>query len=141
MANTDRPPLWNAGTFMRWASAEASISIFSVCFPNMNYPAQRAHHHGLSSFFTRREHASSSISNTGPSSALGQDKGGFRRIGNGRTTSVTDSRTILDQGGLYSVSASVEQHVEDKDIAVGQVHMRQEVNVVEDVRCNLVSYV
>ena len=100
----------------------------------MNYLVQRARHHGMSSLFTRREYASSSIPNTGPSSALGQDKEGFRRIGNGRTTSVTDSRTILDQGGLYSVSASAEQHVEDKDIAMGQVHMRHDVNVIEDER-------
>ena len=94
----------------------------------MNYLAQRARHHGISSLFTRREYASSSISNTGPGPALGQDKGGFRRIGNG------DSRTILDQGGLYSVSASAEQHGKDNDIAMGQVHMRQDVNVVEDER-------
>ena len=100
----------------------------------MNYLAQRARHHGMSSLFTRREYASKSISNTGPSSALGQDKGGFRRIGNGRTPSATDSRAILEQGGLYSVSASAEQHVDDKDIAMGQVHMRQDVNVIEDER-------
>ena len=121
-------------TFLRWVSAEGSISIVSVCLPNMNYLAKRARHHGMSSLFTRREYASSSISNTGPGSALGQDKGGFRRIGNGRTTLVTDFRTILDQGGMYSVSASAEQHFEDKDIAMGQVHMRQDVNVIEDKR-------
>ena len=121
-------------TFLRWVAAEGSISIVSVCLPNMNYLVQRARHHGMSSLFTRREYASSPISNTGPSSALGQDKGWFRRIGNGRTTSVTDPRTILDQGGLYSVSASAEQHVEDKDIAMSQVHMRQDVNVIEDER-------
>lgn len=125
---------WNTVTFLRWVSAEGSISIVSVCLPNMNYLAQRARHHGISSLFTRREYASSSIANTGPSSALSQNKGGFRRIGNGRTTSVIDSRTILNQGGLYSVSASAEQHVEDKGIAMGQVHMRQDVNVIEDER-------
>lgn len=88
----------------------------------------------MSSLFTRREYASSSTSNTGPGSALVQDKGGFKRIGNGGSTSVTDSRTMLDQRGLYSVSASAQQHVEDKDIALGQVHMRQDVNVIEDER-------
>ena len=88
----------------------------------------------MSSLFTRREYASSSISNTGPSSALGQDKGRFRHIGNRGITSVSDSRTVLGQSGLYSVSASAEQHVEDKDIAMGQVHMRQDVNVMEDER-------
>ena len=121
-------------TFLRWVSAEGSISIVSVCLPNMNYLVQRARNHGLSSLFTRREYASSPISTTGPSSASGHDKGGFKRIGNGRTTSVDDSRTILDRGGLYSVSASGEQHVENKDIAMGQVHMRQDVNVIEDER-------
>lgn len=121
-------------TFLRWVSAEGSISIVSVCLPNMNYLAQRARHHGMSSLFTRREYASSSTSNTGPGSALVQDKGGFKRIGNGGSTSVTDSRTMLDQRGLYSVSASAQQHVEDKDIALGQVHMRQDVNVIEDER-------
>lgn len=123
---------WNAVTFLRWVSSEGSISIISVCLPNMNYLAQRARHHGTSSLFTRREYASSSTSNTGPGSALGPDKGGFKRIGNGGTT---DSRLMRDQGGMYSVSASVEQqHVEDKHIALGQVHMRQDVNVIEDER-------
>lgn len=125
---------WNAVTFLRWVSAEGSISIVSICLPNMNYLAQRARHHGISSLFTRREYASSLIANTGPSSALSQNKGGFKRIGNDRTKSVTDSRTILNQGGLYSVSASAEQHFEDKGIAMGQVHMRQDINVIEDER-------
>ena len=102
----------------------------------MNYLAQRARHHGLSSLFTRREHASNSVSDGGPGSASsGRDKGWLGRTGNkGRTTSGTESRTILDQGGLYSVSASAEQQVEDKDIAMGQVHMRQDVNVIENER-------
>ena len=88
--------------------------------------------------FTRREYASSSLLPPGPSPASGYDKGGFKRIGNGRTTSANNPRTILDRVGLYSVSASGEQHVENKDIAMGQVHMRQDVNVIEDERWNAV---
>ena len=40
---------------------------------------------------------------------------------------------MLDQGDMYSVSASAEQHFE-RDIALGQVHMRQDVNVRGDER-------
>lgn len=73
------------------------------------------------------------IPRVGPGSSSIQGKGDFRRIGNRGTTSDTRDRLMLDQGDMYSVSASAEQHFE-RDIALGQVHMRQDVNVRGDER-------
>ena len=39
-----------------------------------------------------------------------------------------------DQRGIYSVSVSSEQSTGESGIALGQVHMRQDINVVEDER-------
>ena len=98
----------------------------------MTYLAQRARQHGISSLFTRREYASSSMSNFGPRSGLAQDNKGFQRIGNGGTTSATKDKPMLDQCGTYSVNASAGQQLED--IALGQVHMRQDISVRQDER-------
>ena len=42
---------------------------------------------------------------------------------------------------MSSVSASRKQQVVDKDIAMGQDYMRQDVNMRGGLRCDLVSYV
>ena len=55
-------------------------------------------------------------------------------MGNGGTISLAESRLMLNQRGIYSVSVSSEQSTEESGIALGQVHMRQDVNVVEDER-------
>lgn len=55
-------------------------------------------------------------------------------MGNDGTTINTDDRLRLGQHGRYSASASVEQYVEAEDIALGQVHMRQDIDVTEDER-------
>ena len=50
----------------------------------------------------------------------------------------TEDQLMLGQPGIYSVSVSAEQHVEGRDIALGRVHMRQDINVEEDEKCALV---
>ena len=131
LSKADRSLLGNTITYGRWALSEGSVSIVSVCLPNITHLAQRARHHGILSLFTRREYAS--IPRLGPGSSSIPNKGNFRRIGNGGTTSGTRDRLMLDQGDMYSVSASAEQQSE-RDIALGQVHMRQDVNVRGDER-------
>ena len=66
-----------------------------------------------------------------------QDKGGFQRISKGSTAPLTKERHSLDRPG-YSVSASADQHSEEMPIALGRVHMRQEISVGEDDRWGLV---
>lgn len=114
--------------YAKWAIAEGSISIVSICLPNMAQLLQRGRQHGMSSLFTRRQYAPKSFD---PSS---QDNGAFQRIGYGGSASVTEGRLMSDQGGLYSVSATADQHSEERDIALGQVRMRQEVTVGGDER-------
>ncbi len=128
----------NTITFLHWAIAEGPISIVSMCLPHITHLAQRARQHGFSSLFTRREYAPSSTSNVGARSALAQDKEGFQRIGKGGTTPFTKDRLVLDQHGTYSVSASADQHFDERHIALGQVHLRQDVSVREDERWALV---
>ena len=134
ITNTDRSTLGNSISFLCWALSEPSISIFSICLPNVSYLIQRARHYGVSALYTRREHASRPISNVGLGPTSVQKQGGFERIGNGGTTSLAEDRLIPDQRGVYSVSVSAEQSTEERGIALGQVHMRQDVNVVEDER-------
>ena len=100
----------------------------------MNYLVQRARHHGVSALCTGREYASRSISNVKLSLSSAQKQGAFERIGNGGTTSLAEDRLMSDRRGVYSVSVSAEQSAEERGIALGQVHMRQDVNVVEDER-------
>ena len=66
-----------------------------------------------------------------------QDKGGFQRMPKASTAPLSKERDGLDQPG-YSVSASADQYSEERPIALGQVHMRQEVSVGEDERWGLV---
>ena len=63
-----------------------------------------------------------------------QRQGGFARLDNGGTTSLAEDRLMPDQRGVYSVSVSADQSTEERGIALGQVHMRKDVNVVEDER-------
>ena len=66
-----------------------------------------------------------------------QDKGGFQRIPKSSTAPLTKERNGLDRPG-YSVSASADKHSEERPIALGQVHMRQEISVGEDEGWGLV---
>lgn len=134
ITDTDRYTLGNIVPLVCWVLAEGPISIFSICLPNVNYLVQRARHHGVSALCTRQEYASRSISNVGLSHTSTQKQGGFERIGNGGTTSLAGDQIMPDRRGVYSVSVSAEQYGEERGIALGQVHMRQDVNVVEDER-------
>lgn len=141
--------LGNTVTYTSWSIAEAAISTVCICLPNMAQLFQRARQHGMEALFTRREYiigSSGSRSKTGPaaSTLLPGSKGQFRRImGNDGTTSssaVNDDDHLIyninGQGRLYSVTASAQRRrSEDRDaIALGQVHMRQDVSVMEDER-------
>ena len=48
--------------------------------------------------------------------------------------SITKDGLMLDQINTYSVSTSAEQRSEERDIALGQFHMRQDVSMREDER-------
>ena len=121
---TDRSNLGNLVPLLCWVLSEGSISILSICLPNVNYLFQRARHHGVSALFTRREYASASI----------QKQGGFERIVNRGTTSLAEDRLMPDRRGVHSVSVFAEQSAGERGIALGQLHIRQDVNVVEDAR-------
>ena len=41
---------------------------------------------------------------------------------------------MFNRGDMYSVDASAGHHVDGSDIALGQVHLRQEIKVVEGER-------
>ena len=98
----------------------------------MNYLFQRARHHGVSALFTRQEYASRSLSKVGLGPTSTQKQGGFERIDNGGTTSYAEGRLRADRRGVYSVSVSAEQSTEERGSALGQAHIRQDVNVVGD---------
>ena len=132
--DSDGSTLGDSVPLLCWVLSEPSVSIFSICLPNASYLIQRARQHGISALCTRREYASRSISNAGLGPTSAQKQGGFERIGNGGTTSLAEARLIPDQRGVYSVSVSAEQSAEERGIALGQVHMRKDVNVVEDER-------
>ena len=132
--DTDRSTLGNLVPLLCWVLSEGSISIFSICLPNVNYLVQRARHHGVSALFTRREYTSRSIPQVGLNPASIQGKGRSKRIENGGITSLAEDRLGPDRRGVYSVSIFAEQSAEETGIALGQVHMRQDVNVVEDGR-------
>ncbi len=44
-------------TFFYWTAAELAISIVSICLPNVTQLFRRAHQHGFTALFTRREYA------------------------------------------------------------------------------------
>lgn len=134
MTDTDRFASGNSIPFLCWAISEPSVSILSICLPNVSYLIQRARNHGVSALCTRKEYASRSISNGGLGPTSAQRQGGFERIGKGGTTSLAENRLMSDPRGVYSVSVSAAQDTEERGIALGQVHMRQDVNVVEDKR-------
>ena len=103
---------------------------------------RRAHQHGISALFTRREYAAGRGGHfiPGPAgSALVQGgNGGFQRIiGNDANTCAAKDEPQLNtnnQSGFYSVSASAQQSEEREVIALGQVHLRQDIDVREDER-------
>ena len=100
----------------------------------MNYLFQRARHHGVSALFTSREYASRPFPKVGLGPTSIQKQGGFERIEDGGITSLAKDRLRPDRCGVYTISVSAEQSAEERGIALGQVHMRQDVNVVEDER-------
>ena len=78
---------------------------------------------------TWREYIASS-SNIRARSAIRQGKEGFRRIGKGSNAPLISGRHAHDRPGC-GVSASADQHFEERPIALGQVHIRQEIRVGE----------
>ena len=132
--DTDSSVLGNLVPLLCWVLSEGSISILSICLPNVNYLFQRARHHGVSALFTRREYASGSLSKVGLGPTSIQKQGGFERIVNHGITLLAEDRLMPDRHGVHSVSVSVEQSAKENGIPLGQVHMRHDVNVVEDER-------
>ena len=100
----------------------------------MNYLFQRARRHGVSALFTRREFASKPVPKVGLGPTSIQKQGGVERIVNRGTTSLTEDRLMPDRRSVHNVSVSAEQPTEERGIALGQIHMRHDVNVVEDER-------
>ena len=128
--------LGNTITYTHWSIAEAAISTVCICLPNMAQLIQRARKHGMGALFTRREYisgSSGSRSKTGPALLAGS-KAGFRRIiGSDGITGDDRLVSAKGQGGLYSVSASAQRRRSEdgESIALGGVHMRQDVFVME----------
>ncbi|CAD6592249.1 MAG: hypothetical protein ASARMPREDX12_005949 [Alectoria sarmentosa] len=137
---------WDTITFYYWSAAELAISIVSISLPNMTQLFRRAHQHGISALFTRREYAASmgSGSKRGPGgSALAQGgKGGFQRIIGSDDTSFAVNQDPLitpkDQSASYTVSACAQQPEERELIALDQVHLRQDIDVREEERWPMV---
>ena len=79
--------------------------------------------------------SSGSYSKTGPSSVLVHSKGGFQRFGKDDTLLSANDQLIADQGAMYGVSAiAPQQRPGERDIALGQVHLRHDIDVREDER-------
>ena len=143
---TRQPILGDTITFYYWSAAELAISIVSISLPNMTQLFRRAHQHGISALFTRREYAASmgSGSKRGPGgSALAQGgKGGFQRIIGSDDTSFAVNQDPLippkDQSASYTVSACAQQPEERELIALDQVHLRQDIDVREEERWPMV---
>ena len=121
-------------TSFYWAAAELAISIVSICLPNMTQLFRRAHRHGFSALFTRREYVADIRSNTkrgtaGPTLVHGRE-GGFRPVSgwDGTTFAANDDPLVnaKDQSSFYSVSLSVRQSQSEEGdiIALGQVHLQ-----------------
>ena len=79
--------------------------------------------------FTRREYASKPLPKVGLGLASNQKQRGFERILNRGATSLSEDLIMPDRRGV-----SAEQSAEEKGVPLGQVHMRQDVNAVEDAR-------
>ena len=99
----------------------------------MNYLFQRARHHGVSALFTRREYASKPLPKVGLGPTSIQKQRGFEHILNRGATSLSEDLIVLDGRGVLIVSVSAEQ-AKERGLPLGEVHMRQDVNVVEDER-------
>ena len=124
-------------TFLSWTAAELTISIVSICIPNMTQLFRRTHEHGISALFTRREFVGGPVSrskNGPPGSAWVQrsNNGFLCNTGkhdvnlafNGDAMSSTD-----DKSGLYSMSASTQKSEQGSIVALGQAHLRSDSNV------------
>lgn len=136
-----------------WTTAETGISIISICLPNIVQLFRRAHQHGMTALFTRREYNApgtgierSKVELISSALVVGA-KGGFWRIfGNDDNNPKATVHRLIDNGidtetaGLYSVSASGQwQRSEERDlIALDQIHLRQDVSVREDERWHVV---
>ena len=100
---------------------------------------RRAHQHGISAFFTRREYAagpeSRSKKGVAGSALVQGGNGKFRGIiAKDDTTFVFKDDPLIqmeDQSGLYSVSAFAQQSEEGNIVALGQVHLRKDTDVTE----------
>ena len=123
-------------TFFNWTAAELAISVVSICLPNMTQLFRRAHQHGISALFTRREYVTGpeNISKKRPvSSALVHGgNGGFQGIISIDDTTFAFNDDPLskleDQSGLYSVGASAQQSEVGDVVAIGQVHLRKDID-------------
>lgn len=137
---SDGDLLLKFSTFFYWTVAELAISIVSICLPNMTQLLRRAHQHGVSALFTRREYPAGTGSRSKKGLAgfalLQGNKGGFQRvIGNDDTTLPANNNPLInkkDQSGLYRASASAQQSGEGETIALGQVHLRHDIDVREN---------
>ena len=134
--------LGNLIPYFYWTAAELAISIVSICLPNMTQLVRRGHTHGISALFTRRDYEAEwkGRPEIRPkrSALLQEGNGGFRRIMDKNGTSFpANNESLIStrvENGLYSVSPSAPQSEERDMIALGQVHLRQDVDVRGDER-------
>ena len=108
----------------------------------MTQLVRRGHMHGISALFTRQDHEVERGDRPeiwAKGSALSDEgNGDFRRIMDKNDTSFTANNESLIstrvENDLYSVSAFAQQSEEREMIALGQVHLRQDVDVRGDER-------
>ena len=125
-----------------WTVAELALSIVCICLPNMIQLFRRAHQHGISALFTRREYADHTgfRFRTGPTgfASVQAPKGRFQRIlGKDHSTFAAYDDPLItsrDQGTSYSLGA-VAQNLEGIELSnLDQVHLRQDINATENER-------
>ena len=134
--------LGNLIPYYSWTAAELPISVVSICLPNMLQLVRRAHTHGISALFTRRDYEAEwkgrpDIRPRGPA-LFEEGNGGFQRIIDKSGTSFpANNESLINtrvETDLYSVSASAQSSEEREIIALRQVHLRQDVDVRGDER-------
>ena len=104
------------------------MSVVSICVPNIFYLIQRARHHGVKGLFTRRQLTPIRI----PASTAPRR---FQRISNDGYRLKSADGLFEDPEVDYSVSVSAnERREEGEPIVLSQVHIRRDVDVIENER-------
>ena len=134
--------LGNMVPYNYWTAAELAISIVCICLPNMTQLFRRAHQHGISALFTRRDYVGHTEFRfkMGPTGfvPVQAPKRRFQRLfGKDHSTfAAYDYKLITsrDQGASHSPGA-VAQQSEGIELGVlDLVHLRQDINATENER-------